>query len=156
MSSTSRQGDIEQPSSSSAEDHVNFNTVTAKEVEPTTPQIIAEPYYENTSFRPPQVLYVTYANQQPSTIERRPSLIILDNNADDNRDGEEDSRPLLWCAIIGFLFSWIPIIGFLTFCLNSNAPVRSQRAVFAHMACFVAGVVVFLNILILPAIFRPQ
>ena len=152
MSSGANQGDREQSSSSIAADHINFTA--AKEVEPTTPQIIAEPYYENSSFRSPQVVYVTYANQPPSALERRPSVIILDNNnVENNVDGVEDSR-LLCCAIIGFIFSWIPIIGFLTFCLHSNAPVRSQRAVFAHMACFVAGIVVFLNILILPAIFR--
>ena len=41
----------------------------------------------------------------------------------------EDPHPsLTLCAIIGFIFSWIPIVGFITFCVNSmNTPVNSMN-----------------------------
>lgn len=131
--------------SAAAAQSIPSDTIVAKNVEPTTPQIIAEAFHEPNMSQPPQIVYVTYSS---SPANRRP-YPFSDAEINDN-----DRENGLWCVMLGFLFSWIPIIGIITFCLNLNAPARSQRAVFANLACFVAGLVIFLNILILPTIYR--
>ena len=57
------------------------------------------------------------------------------------RDPEED------CARIGCLFSWIPIIGIITCCVNMDAPSDSPRALWSRIALVVACVVICLNII---------
>jgi hypothetical protein len=58
----------------------------------------------------------------------------LNNHVDYKEPGEE-------CAMIGCLLSWIPLIGFLTCCLNADAPSKSRREYWAHRACAVATII---------------
>lgn len=51
------------------------------------------------------------------------------------------------CAQIGCLFSWIPIIGFITCCYHIDAPPLSRREYFAHRACCVATIIVVVNLI---------
>ena len=51
---------------------------------------------------------------------------------DEFKDGGED------CAHLGCLFSWIPIIGCVTCCIHSDAPLMSKREYYAHRACCIA------------------
>mmetsp|Transcript_20393 Transcript_20393/g.18531 ORF Transcript_20393/g.18531 Transcript_20393/m.18531 type:complete len:151 (-) Transcript_20393:143-595(-) len=50
------------------------------------------------------------------------------------------------CAFIGCLFSWIPIVGFITCCLNADAPPMSKREYWAHRACMVASLILLFNL----------
>jgi hypothetical protein len=61
---------------------------------------------------------------------------------------EDHSPGMVFCAIIGCVFSWIPFIGCLTFILNADAPQGSTRKVFAFTACGIAMIVVVLEILL--------
>eukprot|EP00981_Chlorochromonas_danica_P002983 scaffold601_cov170-Ochromonas_danica.AAC.44 len=63
------------------------------------------------------------------------------------REDRPDPLPqLLVCAIVGCLFSWIPIIGCLTWIVNITAPPGSPRRIWANTACAIATLVVFFNI----------
>jgi hypothetical protein len=60
----------------------------------------------------------------------------------------EDPAPyLLPCAIVGCAFSWIPIIGCVTWAVNCNAPPNSPRRFWATMACAVAMTIALFNII---------
>lgn len=62
----------------------------------------------------------------------------------------DDRDSFTWCAIVGFIFSWIPLIGFATFIFNADAPAGSARRSFSQMACFVSMLVVIFNIFFWP------
>ncbi len=49
-------------------------------------------------------------------------------------------------TILGFCFSWIPIVGLITYCANWNAPRGSKRKKWANRALGVAVVVSLLNL----------
>ena len=50
-----------------------------------------------------------------------------------------DTNPgMVICAIIGLSFSWIPIVGFVTFCANIDAPKGSFRQILASTACCIS------------------
>jgi len=116
--------------------------------EPTTPEAISEVYVA-TANPAPQVVYVTYTTEPPPLYASRTIAYSTASVIDDDA-----SQAGLWCAIIGFIFSWIPIVGFVTFCVNCNAPAGSKRALFSNLACFVATMVVFLNIFLWPIMYR--
>lgn len=67
----------------------------------------------------------------------------------DDQVYQQDDRndPWVVCAMCGLLFSWIPIIGCLTFLANMNAPQQSLRAALARAACCVATLIVLFNII---------
>jgi hypothetical protein len=56
------------------------------------------------------------------------------------------------CVTCGLMFSWIPLIGWLTFCMNYNARPGSRRKVFALYACWIATTVFVINAVILFAL----
>lgn len=97
----------------------------------TAPPVVAQPVLE----QPTRIIYVAEA----PVYAQYNSPYVLDDVADPHPG-------LLGCAIIGFIFSWIPIIGFITYCINFDAPLNSQRRLFAHMACLIAMIVLLFNI----------
>lgn len=60
---------------------------------------------------------------------------------------EAEYDPWVSCAAIGLVFSWIPIVGILTFCFNANAPRNSLRHSLATMALLVSFMVLLFNII---------
>lgn len=59
-----------------------------------------------------------------------------------------DPHPeLLTCAMVGFLFSWIPLIGIATYLVNMNAPRGSPRHTFAQSACCITTFVLLFNMI---------
>jgi hypothetical protein len=97
------------------------------------PPVVAQPIREPT----PTVIYVT---EMPAYNPYGPSPLVYPA-------GEDRHPGLLPCAIVGFIFSWIPIIGIITYCINFDAPLGSQRRMFAQMACFVAMIIILINII---------
>ena len=85
-------------------------------------------------FSPP-LSEVTYVIQ-----ERR------DSTASHYSKATEEPFPL--CAMIGFLFSWIPIIGLLTFAFNCRAPFGSSRRWYATAALTISFAVLIAGILL--------
>jgi hypothetical protein len=55
--------------------------------------------------------------------------------------------PGVACAAVGLAFSWIPIIGCITFIINADAPRDSPRFSLACAACAVSSIVVLFNII---------
>lgn len=51
------------------------------------------------------------------------------------------------CALFGCWFSWIPIVGIMTYILNCDAPMRSRRAFWARTAFIIAILVILFSIL---------
>jgi hypothetical protein len=47
----------------------------------------------------------------------------------------------------GRLFSWIPIVGFVTFAVNTDAPRGSARSAVANAACGIGTVVAVFNVI---------
>ena len=72
----------------------------------------------------------------------------------ENEDERDPNEEMLPCAICGFIFSWIPLVGMITFCVNMNAPRRSLRRTFAQSACCVATFVILFNLIFWPAAYR--
>jgi hypothetical protein len=64
-----------------------------------------------------------------------------------HQDDGSQSDPGVFCAAIGLAFSWIPIVGCLTFAINANAPRNSARFSLASAACAVSSLVVLFNII---------
>lgn len=54
------------------------------------------------------------------------------------------------CAFWGCMFSWIPIVGFVTFCMNADAPPYTRRAYWSNIACMIATFVLLINLLYWP------
>ena len=92
-------------------------------------------------------------SQQPITatdvraVEPRIRTIYVIEEED--RDLVEDPAggALVLCAFCGLVFSWIPIVGLVTFCVNSGAPRRSLRYNFAVMALTISMAVIFFNLI---------
>ena len=57
-----------------------------------------------------------------------------------------DDDPMMCCAITGFLFSWIPIIGIFTFVCNADASPSSARGQLACGSCCITACIVVLYI----------
>jgi hypothetical protein len=55
--------------------------------------------------------------------------------------------PGVACAAVGLAFSWIPIIGFVTFIVNADAPRDSHHFSLASAACTFSSIVVLFNII---------
>lgn len=51
------------------------------------------------------------------------------------------------CAVIGLIFSWIPIVGLITFCVNCDAPRGSVRYSIASAALMISILVLLFNLL---------
>jgi len=80
--------------------------------------------------------------------QQQPQVFVISRDAADydyNRRGS-DNDPRLPCTIMGFCFSWIPLIGVLTYLCNLDAPSDSLRARYARGACMVATIVVIFNL----------
>lgn len=61
--------------------------------------------------------------------------------------GEMENDPQIFCAAMGLIFSWIPIVGILTFCLNLDAPPGSPRHSLASAALSISLFVLVFNLL---------
>lgn len=118
-------------------------------VQPATTQPVAAiPIIESTPYLPdqqqqqqqqPHVDRYLYITQGPPVINDE--YILVQPNRNDPRE-----EGMLWCAIVGCLFSWIPLIGCLTFAVNADAPLGSPRRCYAKTACSIAMVVILFNI----------
>lgn len=109
----------------------------------TAPPVYAIPIAEEA---PPPVYY----RSTPATV-----IYVRDNaNQADAQQIQEANDPnsgMLPCAIVGCIFSWIPLIGFITFLVNMNAPRNTRRRLFAQSACCIASFIVIFNILFWPS-----
>lgn len=93
------------------------------------------PYADVESQKP---IYATEVQPVQMLVVQQEEILPPPNDADD---------PWVACTLCGLLFSWIPIIGCLTFVANMNAPRNSLRAALARAACSVAMLVVLFNII---------
>lgn len=59
--------------------------------------------------------------------------------------------PMIPCAIVGLLFSWIPLVGIITFCFNFDAPLLSVRYRIAQLALMVSILSLLFNVIFWPA-----
>jgi hypothetical protein len=66
------------------------------------------------------------------------------------RGGADPNPGMTACAMCGCLFSWIPIVGCITFIVNCDAPPGTQRRSFATMALIIACIVILFNIFFWP------
>lgn len=68
------------------------------------------------------------------------TAMAYDNNIEmpEGSNFSIEKEPGEECAQCGCLFSWIPPVGLITCCLHSDAPPNSKRAMWAHMAFFIA------------------
>jgi hypothetical protein len=57
------------------------------------------------------------------------------------------------CVLFGFIFSWIPIVGILTYIVNCDAPRGSPRAFWATAALCVSLFVLLFNIVFWPSLY---
>lgn len=55
------------------------------------------------------------------------------------------------CAFIGCLFSWIPIVGIITYIINWSAMPHTRRAHWARIALFISLLVLIINIILWPS-----
>lgn len=92
--------------------------------------------------------YTIPSNQGP-----QPTTIVfvtdtaqpLDYTTLDNiRDPHAECLP---CAIVGFIFAWIPIVGIATWICNMDAPRNTMRSIFSQSACCIATFVIIFNII---------
>lgn len=88
-----------------------------------------------------------YQEIQPS----QPQVFVISRDVDyinnnNNRQNYDNNDPRLPCTIMGFCFSWIPLIGFITYLCNLDAPSDSVRAKYARGACMVAVFVIMFNL----------
>lgn len=86
--------------------------------------------------------HVAAVNVQPTeTLEQERMAIVIYQEVP-----ETVNDPWVPCAVVGLIFSWLPIVGLLTFCLNVYAPQNSLRQSLARMALMVSVVVLIINI----------
>lgn len=88
---------------------------------------------------------IPYTPEYP--VERVIVINTIDPPVNISRYREDNNSGFALCAIIGFMFSWIPIIGFLTFCLNIDAPPGTERRLWSNAACLVSSLVILFNII---------
>jgi hypothetical protein len=103
---------------------------TGYSTDPEAAQATAVPMYYRSS--PPTNAYQADGYPQLSA----PDLIVYERD-----EGEE-------CAQIGCLFSWIPIVGIITCCVNLDAPCDSKRGYWARIAFCVSVIVIIANVTI--------
>ena len=89
-----------------------------------------------------QQRYVAYQQQQPyvRTYQQQPDGVVYVQIEE-----EDDS-----CARVGCIFSWIPLVGWITYCANmSTAVPGSSRWRLARTAGVVATIVFLINVIII-------
>ncbi len=86
---------------------------------------------------------VVYVSEQ--NVPRRTQYCVSQQNGQQNFQQESSMK---CCAICGCLFSWIPIVGLITYCVNLNAPRGSQTRIWASTAFCVSLVIIIINLLI--------
>lgn len=64
-----------------------------------------------------------------------------------NNQNFQQESPMKYCAICGCVFSWIPIVGLITYCVNWNAPRGSQTRMWASIALCVSLAIIIFNLL---------
>jgi hypothetical protein len=120
------------------------------EINPTATHSAPKPDLENQYVQPteaipayaytgPQVIYISHVARDP--------IFYLPEEPDYHDRVEDRNSGMLICAIVGFVFSWIPIIGFLTYCMNTDAPQGSPRRLYAISSCCIAMIVAVFNII---------
>lgn len=75
--------------------------------------------------------YGTYGRPPPHHFASPPHI---------HEDGEE-------CALVGCIFSWIPLVGFITYAVHWPAPYYSRRAFWARTALTISLVVLIMNVI---------
>ena len=82
-----------------------------------------------------------------TNVQQVGAVYVIPVSDDQINQNEDQNDPWVVCAMCGLLFSWIPIIGCITFAANLNAPQHSLRAALARAACCVAMLIVLFNII---------
>ncbi len=89
---------------------------------------------------------IVATNVQPAdTAGQERIFVVTYQEVSPGNDTEYD--PWVPCAAVGLIFSWIPIVGILTFCFNANAPRNSLRRSLASMALLVSFMVLLFNVI---------
>lgn len=87
---------------------------------------------------------IPYHKEQLPPYYRQQTIYVMDrDNIPNNHDATD---PFLSCAILGFCFSWIPIIGIITYLFNFDADSNSLRAKYSKSACCIATFVILFNL----------
>jgi hypothetical protein len=92
-----------------------------------------------------QPIRATDVRSLEPTVERVNYILIPEALPAAVPPNEEDTK--LACAAVGCVFSWIPIVGFVTFAVNTDAPRGSPRAAMANAACGIGTLVAAFNII---------
>jgi hypothetical protein len=93
----------------------------------------------------------TYYRSTPATVIYVRENANRDHAMVDNQEAPDPNPSMLPCAIVGCIFSWIPLIGIITFLVNMNAPRNTRRRLFAHSACCIATFIIIFNLLFWPS-----
>ena len=62
--------------------------------------------------------------------------------------GDDDAR--VGCALCGLFFSWIPIVGILTYIVNADAQPNTARHALSRSALSVSMIIILFNIIFWP------
>lgn len=87
--------------------------------------------------QPPPGYQVVFVEDSGGFYPPGSSVVVVDSA--DNEDAQ--------CALCGLCFSWLVLVGWITFCMNISAPPGSRRRRYAQQACGVATTVFILNII---------
>ena len=86
--------------------------------------------------QPPQTVYMQYQPYAPVGVQGRPNIVYVEQQV----IPEDDYQ----CALVGLIFSWIPIIGWINCCININGGPRART--FAIWSGVIATIIAIANI----------
>jgi hypothetical protein len=89
--------------------------------------------FDQSRIRPPPYLLDLQTEQSTNTIH---SCSKTTNHTPRQVVSFESPAPL--CALIGLIFSWIPVVGLANYFINRRAPQLSQRWWYAHVSLIIA------------------
>jgi hypothetical protein len=98
----------------------------------------------NNAIQPPDIVFV-----ESGMVEGGPSYVYYVGAPvmDDPHEG------WLWCAIIGCVFAWMPIVGCITFCFNADAYFGTLRRKYSSLALSISFISLCFNLLFWPLFF---
>lgn len=93
---------------------------------------------------------------QPEQTRPQPRIIYFYDSGERFESTQQPSEDEagICCAMTGFIFSWIPIVGLFTFLCNLDADRNSLRRKLGCMACLVATFVIIFNCIFFVLFYR--
>lgn len=107
------------------------------------PTAEAQPYDSEVTL----VVDASVVEDRPATATTTTTVYVIQRDIESTNPVDPYDERALSCVLVGVCFSWIPIIGLMTYCFNFTAPRGSLTYRYALLALLIALISSIFNII---------